>query len=333
MLHLSQPPHCLTGSPELSRHRPTRRRSLLGGLLLLAVALSGCANGDATSALERSLAPDPQLQTNPSPIASPTPTPSPIASPSPSPIASPIASPPVSPTTSPSPIASTIPSELQPYWQDWTTLGSLSELNAPDRPVTRRQFARWLVQANNQLFANRPAWQVRSATASSPPAFADLPASDRDFASIQGLAEAGIIPSSLTGNATAKTFDPDAPLTREILVLWKVPLDLRQPLAPATVESVQKAWGFMDSTKVDAQALRAIAADRTNGELSNIRRVFGFTTLLQPKKPVTQAEAAAALWYFGPEGQGITAKDLLNTTAQPSPAASGSPAATPPGDR
>lgn len=300
--------------------RSDRSRSL-GGWLLLAVALTGCANGDATSALERSLAPDPQLQTSPSPIASPSPSPSAITSPSP--IASP--SPAPSAIASPSPIASpntpTIPAELQPYWQDWTTLGSLTGLDAPDRVVTRRQFARWLVQANNQLFANRPAWQVRSATASSPPAFADVPASDPDFATIQGLAEAGIIPSTLTGNAAAKAFAPDAPLTREVLVLWKVPLDLRQPLAPATVESVQKAWGFLDSTKVDAQALRAIAADRTNGELSNIRRVFGFTTLLQPKKPVTQAEAAAALWYFGPEGQGITAKDLLAPAPQPSPSA------------
>ncbi len=308
-----------------SQISPHRRRAILLGLLvgLGSGALSACANGDASTALERSLAPDPALQTRSSPSPSPSPsiipTPSPIASPSPSPSPS-IASP------APSPVA--LPSELQTAWQDWTTLGTLPGLDAPDRPVTRRQFARWLVTANNQLFQNRPAWQVRSASAASQPVFTDLPATDPDFPAIQGLAEAGIIPSSLTGATAAKTFAPDAPLTRETLVLWKVPLDLRKPLPPATVETVQKAWGFLDATKVDAQALRAIAADRDNGELSNIRRVFGFTTLLQPKKPIVQAEAAAALWYFGPEGQGITAKDLLN--AAPSPAPSPAPSTSPP---
>lgn len=296
-----------------SQSSPHRRRAILLGLLvgLCPGALSACANGDASTALERSLAPDPALQSQPSP--SPSPSIAPIASPSPSPTPTP------SPIASPSPSPVALPSELQTAWQDWTTLGTLTGLDAPDRPVTRRQFARWLVAANNQLFQNRPAWQVRSASAASQPVFTDLPATDPDFPAIQGLAEAGIIPSSLTGATTAKTFAPDAPLTRETLVLWKVPLDLRKPLPPATVETVQMAWGFLDATKVDAQALRAIAADRTNGELSNIRRVFGFTTLLQPKKPIVQAEAAAALWYFGPEGQGITAQDLRNATPSPSP--------------
>ena len=268
------------------------------GLLcgLLPLGLGGCASdGAASRALEQSLAPDPALQASPSPAAQPSPSPS--------------------PTVQPSPIAS-LSQELQPYWQDWRKLDRLQGLQDPNQIVTRRQFARWLVSANNQLFQNRPAWQVRSANVSSQPLFTDVPTTDPDFSTIQGLAEAGILPSRLTGN-NSPTFSPDGPLTRETMVLWKVPLDLRRPLPPATVETVQKAWGFLDATKVDAQALRAIAADRENGELSNIRRVFGFTTLLQPKKPITQGEAAAALWYFGPEGQGITAKDLLSNAPSP----------------
>ena len=43
------------------------------------------------------------------------------------------------------------------------------------------------------------------------------------------------------------------------------------------------------------------------GDKSNVRRVFGYTTLFQPKKPVTRGEAAATLWYFGTEGEGISA--------------------------
>jgi len=44
--------------------------------------------------------------------------------------------------------------------------------------------------------------------------------------------------------------------------------------------------------------------------------VFGYTTLFQPKKPVTRAEAAASLWYFGFQGDGITAKEILEAQAE-----------------
>jgi hypothetical protein len=51
--------------------------------------------------------------------------------------------------------------------------------------------------------------------------------------------------------------------------------------------------------------------------LANIRRVFGFTTLFQPKKSVTRAEAAASLWYFGVQDQGLSAKDAVQAKSQP----------------
>jgi hypothetical protein len=50
--------------------------------------------------------------------------------------------------------------------------------------------------------------------------------------------------------------------------------------------------------------------------------------LFQPKKPVTRAEAAAALWYFGAEGEGISAQDALQSQrqqSQPSPTPLSSP--------
>jgi len=115
----------------------------------------------------------------------------------------------------------------------------------------------------------------------------------------------------LSGNSTEVLFRPDAPLTRESLVLWKVPLDIRQGLPQASLDAVQQTWGFQDAGKIDPKAMRAILADFQNGEQSIIRRVFGYTTLFQPKKPVTQAEAAAALWYFGSQGEGISASEVL----------------------
>jgi hypothetical protein len=179
----------------------------------------------------------------------------------------------------------------------------------PNQVITRREFARWLVAANNRLYATRPGNQIRLAVATDQPAFQDVPRSDADFAAIQGLATAGIIPSPLSGNSTTVTFRPNAPLTREDLILWKTPLDTRQALPNATLDAVQQTWGFQDTPRIDPKALRAVLADYQNSDLANIRRAFGYTTLFQPKKPVTRAEAAAVLWYFGTQGDGMSAKD------------------------
>ncbi|MEG4518541.1 MULTISPECIES: S-layer homology domain-containing protein [unclassified Microcoleus] len=196
-------------------------------------------------------------------------------------------------------------------------LETASTLPKPNKIVTRREYARWLVAANNQIYASRQAKQIRLAVDSSEPAFSDVPKTDPDFSAIQGLAEAGVIPSSLSGESKDVKFRPDAPLTRETMILWKVPLDSRQVLPTANIEGVKEKWGFQDASKIDSQASRAVLADFNNGDLANIRRVFGFTTLFQPKKAVTRAEAAASLWYFGVQDQGLSAKDALEAKSQP----------------
>ncbi|MEW5858209.1 MAG: S-layer homology domain-containing protein [Cyanobacteriota bacterium] len=231
-----------------------------------------------------------------------------------------------------------LPQELRQQVQDLAALGVLSvdqsgtkqntSTNSnsfqPTKVIARREFARWLVAANNQMYANRPGQQIRLASDTSQPAFQDVPRTHPDFPSIQALAEAGLIPSPLTGDSTAVLFRPDAPLTRENLILWKVPLDTRQALPTASLDAVKQTWGFQDAAKIEPKALRAALADFQNSEQSNIRRVFGYTTLFQPKKPVTRAEAAAALGYFGSQGEGLSAKEALQLKRQPS-----QPAATP----
>lgn len=214
-----------------------------------------------------------------------------------------------------------VPTSLRSAIKDLSSLGVLplnqsgekatpSGLLEPGQSITRREYARWLVAANNRFFANRPAWQIRLGDVNAKSIFQDVPTNDPDFAAIQGLAEAGIIPSSLS-NETVQTFRPDAPLTREQMLLWKVPLDIRRSLPPTNVEAVKQAWGFQDVARIDPKALQAVLADFQNGDLSNIRRVFGYTTLFQPQKAVTRAEAAATLWYFGSQTEGISAQDLL----------------------
>ena len=206
-----------------------------------------------------------------------------------------------------------LPQPLQQYLQDLANLGVVqanqgTQFN-PDQPVTRRQYARWLVTANNALHANVASKQIRLGSKTDSPAFQDLPTSDPDFPIIQGLAQAGWIPSPLTGDSTASLFRPDRPLTREDLILWKVPLDYGKALPGGTIEKIKESWGFQDAAKISPKAMGALYSDFQNGEQANVRRVFGYTTLFQPKKSVTRAEAAASLWYFGFQGEGISAKE------------------------
>ncbi|MEG4345495.1 S-layer homology domain-containing protein [Microcoleus sp. A003_D6] len=257
-----------------------------------------------------------------SPTPSPTPSNSEVTTPTPS----------ASPKSAKvSQLDTQIPQQLRQYVADLTALEVLkvrstaenanletaSTLPKPNNIVTRREYARWLVAANNQIYATRQAKQIRLAVDSSEPAFSDVPKTDPDFSAIQGLAEAGLIPSALSGETKDAKFRPDAPVTRETMILWKVPLDTRQVLPTANIDGVKEKWGFQDASKIDSQASRAILADFNNGDLANIRRVFGFTTLFQPKKSVTRAEAAASLWYFGVQDQGLSAKDALEAKSQP----------------
>jgi len=200
------------------------------------------------------------------------------------------------------------PVALRPWIKDLNKLGTITAKTGlqfqPNNLVARREYARWLLQTNNRLYKNQPSRQIRLAQPNDTPSFTDIPNNHPDFAIIQGLANAGLI-------ATGDRFRPNDPLLREELVQWKIPLDLRQPLPSATWDSISQTWGFKDSDRISENALGAIFADAQLRDISNIRRSFGFTTLLQPQKPVTRAEAAASLWYFGTATDGISANKVV----------------------
>jgi hypothetical protein len=248
------------------------------------------------------------------PTGSPTPSPSDTSSPTPTVTPSPTASPlPATKSTIAPPVATA------DYVRDLTQLGILTNADttaankapASERVVLRRTYARWLLAAYNRINSTKPTQQIKLAAGDAKPAFQDVPANHPDFASIQGLAEAGLIPSPLSGDATTVLFRPEAPLTREQMILWKVPLDTRQALPTASLEAVKQTWGFQDAGKIDPKALRAVLADFQNGDRSNIRRAFGYTTLFQPKKTVNLGEVAIAIWYFGTDSEGLSARDAL----------------------
>ena len=210
-----------------------------------------------------------------------------------------------------------VPTALRPYVEDVMSLKDLNVQSTDDKAINsntiinRRTYARWLVETYNKFHENTPAKQLRLGVETSQPAFADVGNNDPDFPLIQGLAEAGIIPSPLTGNSSASLFRPDTPLTREDLITWKLPLDMGKGLPKASIDNIKETWGFQDTTKIDTKAIQALYADFQNGEQPNVRRIFGYTTLFQPKKGVTLAEAIASLWYFGYQGDGLTAKEVL----------------------
>ena len=208
-----------------------------------------------------------------------------------------------------------VPQPLRDYIQDLGELGILTPKNGnnfqANAPITRREYARWLVAANNRFYATSPSKQIRLGNKNATPAFSDVPPNHPDFPYIQGLAEAGLIPSPLSNDSSAVLFRPDAILNREDLIAWKVPLDSRKALPNASLETLKETWGFQDTAKIDPKVWRAIYGDFQNGEQANIRRIFGFTTLFQPKRPVTRGEAAAAIGYFGFQGDGLSARDVL----------------------
>lgn len=291
--------------------------SAIAAGIFISVGLIGCDR----NALQQAFSVDPKarnLSTPPSPTVTASSIPEASSFPS--------------PTVASKPTAS---AALQPYMTD---VLQLSEADAPDlfkafspnEPVTRAAFARWLVSVNNRLYRDRPSRQIRTAEASAP-AFQDVLAGSPNFAYIQGLAEAGYIPSALSGDKNQMRFRPSDALTRETLLLWKVPVDRRQILPTVSTDRVKQLWGFKDAGRIAASALPAVAADHQNGDLSNIRRLFGSTLLFQPQKPLTQAEAVAALWFIGVEGEGFSAQDLLRAGPQVSPtepSPTSSPAAT-----
>jgi hypothetical protein len=209
------------------------------------------------------------------------------------------------------------PVALQGYIRDLTQLGVINPRPgqtentyslSPNSPITRREYVRWLVTANNRFYANQPSRQLRLAQPADPPFFSDIPANDPDFAIIQGLANGGLLPANGDNGNEPTLFRPDEPITRQEMVAWKIPFDIRQPLPIANLEAVTKAWGFRDIRDLNTSNLGGFVADAQLGEQSNVRRAFGFTVLLQPNKNVTRAEAIATLWYFGTATDGLSAR-------------------------
>jgi hypothetical protein len=175
-----------------------------------------------------------------------------------------------------------------------TTTGAFK----PTATLTRAEFVRWLVRANNAYYKNMPEQQIRPAE-SGPATFADVPAANPDFKYIQGMANAGYVIGT-----DATHFTPNRAITREEMIAIKASRDEHgMNMAPVDVMFIH----FTDAAKIAKVYTGAIHEDDSVRTSHNIARVWGSIKTFNPQMPVTRAEAALCLSEFGGEIPDVTA--------------------------
>ncbi|KAJ4834266.1 hypothetical protein Tsubulata_044806 [Turnera subulata] len=167
---------------------------------------------------------------------------------------------------------------------------------------TRREYARWLVRLNS-LLERSSKHRIVPPTSTTIPAFDDVAVEDPDFQFIQALAEAGIIPSKLSQFSFGSNslegdgsfcFYPERFISRLDLVNWKSQLEYN--FVPEITEQMSRVKvSYMDVKEIPRDASPELFVDLLAGEKSIFRNVFGQSRRFQPNKPLTKAQAAAAL--------------------------------------
>jgi outer membrane murein-binding lipoprotein Lpp len=196
-----------------------------------------------------------------------------------------------------------------------TTAGKFN----PQQPITRSEFVRWLVRANNAIWSDKPDKTIREAEGGQA-TFTDVPSTHPDFRYIQGVANAGI-----AVGYDETTFKPDQPLTREQMIAIKIGVDkggiedrILNPEKKETMDSVKPdelAPGVPDWTDRKQISPKFIPAfnsqyytfeevagsglSRREDKFKNVDRTFGTIKAFRPQNPVTRAEAAACISLIG----------------------------------
>jgi hypothetical protein len=196
----------------------------------------------------------------------------------------------------------------------------------PNNPITRGEFVRWLVNANNAIWASDPS-KVINPSQAAVSSYPDVSTSHIDFPYIQGMYDAGF-----SIGFEDKTFRPDDPLTREQMIAIKENLDRGgvDPQYATSWEQAMPQWPDRDS--IDPQFRGAIAEDSAFDLLNptvaveNIERTWGPLGMFRPKAVVTRAEAALCIWKIGAHNTQTddadaprSAADALAQAVQPSP--------------
>lgn len=263
-------------------------------------ALEACAGGNGTSTQSASPQPSPSVSATVVVGASPTMAGTALPSPGPSVATKAVA-------------LTDIKGDFgQQAIEDEAKLGILNTTSGkfrPNDPITRAQFVRWLVTANNMYFKDTPGKQIRLAK-TGPAQFADVPVSNPRFPQIQGLANAGYVIG-----VDSKHFAPDRPITREEMIAIKAAVDeggaIKEDVGMAEFDLKR----FSDAAQINKRYASAIDEDYSVRTTQNIARIWGSIKALMPRKPVTRSEAAIAIWEIGDRSAPVA----LGRTAPPAP--------------
>jgi predicted Ser/Thr protein kinase len=176
----------------------------------------------------------------------------------------------------------------------------------PQQSVTRAEFVRWLVLANNAYNVDKPTRQIRLAEGGNA-TFTDIPTTHPDFKYIQGMANAGF-----TIGVDPTTFSPDTPLTREQMIAIKVGLDQGGLDVPSS--DYIPAWTDRDQISPAFKPALEVEYAR-NTQVKNVERTFGAIKTFNPQAAVTRAQATLCIWLIG-NSEPRSAEDALKMRRQ-----------------
>jgi hypothetical protein len=193
----------------------------------------------------------------------------------------------------------------------------------PGAPVKRREFIRWLVKANNVLWAGTPAKRINLADSTENSAFPDVKTSDPDFPYIQGMQDAGY-----SVGFPDKMFRPDDPLTREQMfaiknVFDRGSIDVGLTKDLTYTRTAMAPWN--DKASISKTYVAAITTGDAGGATS-FALVYGSAALFRPQRPVTRAQAVVVMSVIGDHSVFGGAKRTLDEALA---AAAATPTSTP----
>lgn len=188
--------------------------------------------------------------------------------------------------------------------------GSESSEFKPFSPITRGDYAQWLVKTASAL--RPPKHQIALAT-QDPPAFTDVPPDHPQYVYIQALHHAGLLPPPAPGQAPG-TFGPDQPITRQALIAWKYLVDTGKQ---EDVPTFYRYFNVLDRDAIDDRYKGNVYFDTAHGQgpfKGNANRAFQISTLFKPNQLVLRHEAAATLWQMDDVGHWTAEAALQNQT-------------------
>jgi hypothetical protein len=168
-------------------------------------------------------------------------------------------------------------------------LGVVDPVNGKFRPhdtLTRGDYVRWLVKANNVYFGTDQ--QIRLPETTSEQTFVDVPSSNPNYRYIQGLADAGFVVG-----IDATHFAPNRPITREeLLAIYdgRASNGGKYDHVPNLDDS---QLGLKDANAISRPYWDAMNWDHWNA--GNLRRIFGSIGVLHPQQPATREEAVISI--------------------------------------